>query len=191
MKSEYLYGIVVIVVLLIILFVYNMMSSAPSSNSGNQGTGTPLPPPVTSGTGPTTFIVSITGNSIPTNPSTGILTVSVNNSKTVTNTMTASSSVTNPMVALGDFSTVPAAGYTVGGVQYDGSNYLNLYEFLNTTSNQSRLAIAQASSYGVTITDTSNSQVIYDATTASVSGNVLTFTSGTNTLTITFTNSFK
>ena len=139
-----------------------MMSNVTTTISASP----PPPPPVTvvSGTGPTTFVVSIVGNAIPTNPSTGILTVSVNNSKTVTNTMTASSSVTNPMVALGDFSTVPTTGYKVGGIQYDGSNYLNLYEFVNTSSNQSRLAIAQASSYGVTITAHKNGLNSTDST---------------------------
>lgn len=48
------------------------------------------------------------------------------------------------------------------------------------------MAISNATTYSLTINDTSTNQLVYDTTTASILGKTLTFEADTGTLTIIF-----
>lgn len=189
MKSKYIYSIAIIVVLLVILLIYNTTKGTPVSNTTNTSKSpSPSPSPgpspgpqVTSGTGLST--INTTYNS-------STVTVSVINSTIVSNTISLSATSGAPQF-FGNYSHNINLTLSMGGIQYDpNGNYLNFYQ---DTTDTTRMAIQNPLSCGLSITDTSKN-LIYNTSSASVVGNVLTVTSGTSpdtyTLAITFTDSF-
>ena len=183
MKSKYIYIIAIIVVLLVILFVMKKPQAQQSTNT-NTNTNTNKKPPsppvvITSGTGPTV---------LNTNYNSTTLTIYVINSLTVANTITFNAT-SGPPQFFGNFTLTENYTNGIGGIGYDGSNYLNFYQTNGLTS--SRIAIQAATSCGLKITDSNKNQISYNTNTASVVGNNLIFISGTDTLVIEFTNSFQ
>ena len=186
--------ITIIIVLLLLLFIYNMINVAPVTNSNpsgkpstnvNENSLTPSNNiiPVTPSTMTTTFTPIIVID-VP-----ATLTLVLSNSSTLTNTTSISySTLQSGAVALsGGFS---QSTTSVGNIQYDGSNYLYFYGLDIAAENPPKMTL-NVSLIGLTVTDTSSPTIMYDISTASATGNTLTLTSGSNTLTIIFPNTFQ
>ena len=179
MNSLYVYIVAIIIILLVLLFVYNVIANMPPA-------GATAPSPIAP-----TAILSITYGQITTAP----FTVTIS-SGSLSNTITSGSATRTPITSQ-DFIVSAGATQFIGGINYDGSSYLNFYKYLNNSTNQSKFALRSPSDYNITIKDTSpfvnSNPVMYDATTSVVSAgeNTLTFTATTGTLTITFVNPFK
>ena len=119
MKSKYTYIIAIIIVLLIILFVMKKPQPQQSTNTNTITNKKPPSPPVviTSGTGPTV---------LNTNYNSTTLTIYVINSLTVANTITFNAT-SGPPQFFGNFTLTENYTNGIGGIGYDGSNYLNFY----------------------------------------------------------------
>ena len=198
MESKYIYSIAIVVVLLVLLFMYNVMKGAPATNTNSNPSGKPGPKPKPDvKTAPGATSLQIMCNNISSTPYSFTISITDSNNKTVSNTIT-SSSASVPSV-WDDFNIITldklGLNLPIGGIIYDGSNYVNFYKYLNpstSTTNASRVAVATMPSYINSIVDTgAQAKIIYDTTTGSVLNDTLTFTAGNNTLTIKFNSSFQ
>lgn len=177
MKSEYLYGIVIVVILLVLLFVYNMMKGAPT---------TPATPPANTNTTvvPTTMTINYS------NTQGGTMVLSVVNAKTVTSSSTIPSGADSVLIG----SAGPASGMTVPlySIQYDGHGINFIVDTsASASSTSSRYYVQNLSIWGISsIFDSNSSHPFYNTNTATVNGQVLTLTNGNDTLSIKFPNAF-
>ena len=190
MKSKYVYSIAIIIVLLVLLFIYNASKGAPTTNSNSSDKPDPGPGPnvdVKTATGATSMQAMC--NSLTSAYSFTISITDINN-KTISNTITSSSAGTPAVIGSFTIPNSTGSSQTIGGIQYSPT-YLNIYKNLIPGDNTSRFAIQDITTYVTSIKDTNSNQIIYDATTGSVLNNTLTFTSGTDSLIITFNDSFK
>jgi len=175
MKSEYLYGIVIVVILLVLLFVYNMMKGAPT---------TPATPPANTNTTvvPTTMTISYS------NTQGGTMVLSVVNAKTVTSSSTIPSGANSVLIG----SAGSANGITIPlySIQYDGHG-INFVVDTSASSSSSRYYVQNLSIWGISsIVDSNSSHPFYNTNTATVNGQVLTLTNGNDKLLIQFPNAF-
>ena len=179
MKLKYVYGIIIVIFILLII-IYKLMNKTPAP------TAAVLPPPSKK---PITHNAKLTTVYTPGSsgyPLSASLDINIIDSTTSTYTVHPSSSsvITGPTF-WGDFMQYPNSQLSIGGIQYSGS-YLNFYQNLSG-SPPTRMALQDPTTYGLTISDTSGNSLIYDTSTASISGQTLTFYADTGTLTIVFT----
>ena len=179
MKSIYIYSIAIVVVLLVLLFIYHVMNATPVANpSGNGDPGT-VPKNVTT---VTTTYIPVTATNI-----SNIL-VSVNNSINKPTTVNNIIELNLSSIPVFSFSSGTTSVLNISAIQYDSSNE-NLNFFETSDPSSSKMSIPNPLSCIVGIVDSDNtasSPTLYDTSTASIVGNVLTLTSGTNNLIITF-----
>ena len=178
MKSIYLYGVAIIIVLLVFLFIYNVMNGTPVANpSGNGDPGT-VPKNVTTMT--TTYIPVTTTNI-------SNIIVSVNNSINKPAIVNNIIELNLSSIPVFSFSSGTTSVLNIGAIQYDPSNEnLNFFETSDPSSPKMSIPNPLSCIVSIADSDTASAPILYDTSTASVVNNVLTLTSGTNSLTITF-----
>jgi hypothetical protein len=199
MKLLYIYSIAIIVVLLILLFIYNMMKSSPStSSSSNQNQNQNNPPSNNVNENSLTPSNNITPSIPSTMTTTYTPLIQIGTPATITLVLSNSSNLTN-IITLNNTTTqldyvsflygFPQTTTNISNIQFDGITTLYFYSLDMAAENPPRMSI-NMSLTGISAVDTSSPTILYPISTALASGNILTLTSGSNTLNILFPSAF-
>lgn len=167
MRSKYIYGIIIVIILLVLLFVYNMAKGTPIQNKNGSTTAN------------TANTMSINYNQVwPYS-----LIVNVTGDKSFTGTF---NNITSGFNTTGD--AITATGFNpINFISFNNS-YLNFIMDTNVVNNTpvSVYSIYLNPAYGISVSDSDTTHSLYNASSVTFSGNILTFTNNSNTLTITF-----
>lgn len=200
MESNTIYKIAIIIVLFI--FLIYIMTKTPASNSTNTTSNTPAnsrpSTPINensltpSSPIPVTLTTTLTANSTNT-----IITFTVSSLTDVVNTISIPNGNVNQILMFSGnlFSMSTNNAVNIVSIQYNPSGMLSFYGYDATSEYPPAMYLLTEESLNLTINDTSINSfspgATYEISTVSVSGNVLSFTSGSNTLTIKFPNPFQ